>query len=183
MLKPDSLKIIPKQKSEVLLWVRYVFLCSLALVFLSGSVYFFVVNKISTEQDKKDALEWQITAFRNTHASQGLRNSVVALSKKVEAFSNIFKDHKIISRFFDLLRASCHPMVQFTALDLNANDGRVKLVGSGQDFQVLGEQILIFKQDKNLKDVKVSDINLSKEGNVLFSISFSIEPDILSNSN
>lgn len=179
MPKPDSLKIIPKQKLETPPWVVYVFLGSLALVFLLAGIYFFTANKISTEQAQTDSLQAQITALKSNQASQGLKDSAIVLSRKVEDFSHIFKEHKITSRFFDLLRASCHPKVQFTAFDFNANEGTIKLVGAGRDFQVLGEQILIFKQDKSIKDVGISNINLSKEGDVSFNLSFLIEPSLL----
>lgn len=181
MPRPDLLKIIPKQKQETRSWVTYVFLGGLALVLLLGAIYFFIANKISTEQAKDDALRRRITELRSNQASQGLEDNVVALSRKVGDFSSIFKKHKITSRVFDLLRASCHPRVQFTAFDFNANEGTINLVGIGQDFQVLGEQILVFKQDKNIKDVEVSGINLSKEGDVSFNVSFSIKPDLLFN--
>ncbi len=182
MPKLEPLSIIPKQKPEIPSWVTYLFLGSLISILLLGGIYFFIANKISVEEGKKSALGRQVVELRSNQASQGLKNSAIVLSRKVEDFSHIFKEHKITSRFFDLLRASCHPKVQFTSFDFNANAGTVALIGVGQDFQVLGEQILIFKQDKNIKDVEISGINLSKEGDVSFNINFSIEPNLFLNS-
>jgi len=176
MPKETYVKIIPRPKPKVPVWLNL--LLWLSVIILVGVIFslFYLQNQISSLKEKEKSLEVQIAQF-GTKEQKDLEAEIESISSKIKDFADLLRGHKITSEFFELLKSSCHPKVQFTSLDLDAENNRINLTGRAEDFQVLGEQVLIFGESKDIEDIKVSNISLSKEGKVEFKLSFALSPE------
>lgn len=168
-------KIIPKPKIEIPTSLNILFWLSLILLIILGGVFFFLQNQVSNLETRKGELERQLSS----QPQKEIEKRLVEISEKMEDFSEFFQEHKISSKFFEFLKDSCHQKVRLTSLYLNNKDFRVELSGKTEDFQTLGQQILIFQNREEVKDVKVSDVVLDREGAVNFSLTFNFSEDLI----
>jgi Tfp pilus assembly protein PilN len=177
MPEKSLVKIIPKPKPKLPGWINFLFWVSvLILVFLIGT-FFYLQYQNSLLKEKNNSLQNQINEL-DVKIKKELKGEVFKISEKIKDFSQILKEHKIISNFFEFLKSISHPRVQFTSLNLNAKNYEVTLRGITENFQVLGEQLLVFKENENIKNLKVFNISLNKEGKVEFSLSFNLTKKI-----
>ena len=171
MPKETFVKIIPKPKPKTPVLVKVLFWLSLILLMSCVAAFFFLQNKNTSLKEEKLVLQKQITE-EDSGEQKTLENEILGISQKIKDFSELFQEHRITSKLFDLLKSSCHKRVRFTSLNLQSQSQQITLAGETDNFQTLGEQFLIFRQNENTRDLKVLNISLDKEGKVNFNITF-----------
>jgi len=179
MLRESSVQIIPKPKPKVPRWVRGTFWLSLILMIVSVGLFFFLQAQVSSLDHQKQALERQLANITTSSSQKELEREISKLSEKIQDFSYILKDHKKSSKFFEFLQDSTHPKVQFVSLNLDVKNYQAHLTGKTENFKTLGEQLLILKQNKNIKGLDVSNIILDREGKVKFDLMFSFSQELI----
>jgi len=97
---------------------------------------------------------------------------------KIGRFSTLFRNHKKSSNFFAFLEENCHPKTWINKLDLNINKAKAALVCQTPNFQILGEQLLIFQEQEAVKSIGISNLSIDKEGETRFTLSLFFEPSI-----
>lgn len=177
MPKEPLVKIIPRPKPKTPLWINFFFWLSLILLVSSVASFFLLQNQTSVLKANKEKIETQIGVV-GTQAQKLLEEEILDISEKIRDFSTLFKEHKITSKIFDFLEASCHPKVQFTALDLETKNYTVTLRGRTENFQTLGEQLLILESNKDIKNLELSDISFGREGKVGFGLTFNLTEEL-----
>ncbi len=168
-------KIIPKPKPEIPSFFNFLFWLSLILLIILGGFSFFLQNQISDLETKKEELERELSS----QAQKEVEKRLSKTSEKIEDFSELLEKHKISSKFFEFLKDSCHLKVYLTSLHLNNKDFLVELSGKTENFQTLGQQILIFQKKEEVKNLRVSDIVLDREGTVNFSLNFKFSENLI----
>lgn len=180
MPKPtDFLKIIPAIKKTSPQWENYFFFGSFVPVLLIGGLYFILQTKISSLQAEKLNIEASILSLDSNTLNQDTQAQVGDIQKRLSDFSFILKAHQYPSYFFDFVRSFCHKKVQYTEVSLDTKTAQANLVGSADNFQALGEQLLILNENPNVLSSEVTGINLQKEGKVSFNLSLKFAPGIL----
>lgn len=109
-------------------------------------------------------------------------NDMSQFSKKLEAVKSIVTKHQVMSNFLSLLASSTVSSVHFTNFDYRGLVGReflISLDGKAQSYANIALQEEILSKDKNFKTITFSDLNLDDKGLVSFSLSVSIDPQIL----
>ena len=100
------------------------------------------------------------------------------LNRKIRTFSKILEKHFFISNIFSFLEKTTHPKVIYTSFDLNPKRGVLSLAGETENFLTLGQQILFFRESQFVSDLKFSEVSLTKEGKVSFSLDISLKSEI-----
>lgn len=175
-MKEEEVKIIPKPKPKISVFVNLLFWFSLILLIVLGGLYFLLQNQISSLAEEKEKIEEDMTL---SPSQEELKKEMQLVSNKISDFSEIFEGHKITSNFFKFLKIYCHPKVQFMSLRIDSKQTNADLQGETENFRTLGEQILILKQVDFIKGLQVSNISLTQTGKVSFSLTFTFSEELI----
>lgn len=177
MPKESLVKIIPRPREKPSRLVNFLFLFSLILILSLLVSYWFLGTQTSSLQSKKQDVRRKIEEIIGER--RRLKEDISEFQDKIGDFRELFQNHKFTSIFFDFLESSCHPKVQFTSLGLDTENSVANLTGKTENFKTLGEQLLVFKGDKNIKGLKASNISLDRDGKVKFNLTFTFSSSLL----
>ncbi len=173
-------ELIPKEKLKTPSFTNFLFYSSLILIIILGACYFGM--RIKTSSIKSQIEETKVNVAKiKIEGDKETERQVLGYQKKINDFSELFKEHKVVSYFLELLRDSTHLKVSFSTLTLNTETAQVILGGETESFKTLGEQILYLKGSEFIKGLGLSNLALGKEGDVKFNISLSLDPEIFKN--
>jgi Tfp pilus assembly protein PilN len=172
-----AIEIIPRKKIGVPTWQIILFVISLFLIFGVVSIYFVLdgwQKKYQGEiQQIKDRLEKE-----RTPEIREMENKLSSSEKKIQDFSKILSDHLFVSEVFSLLQRTCHPKLSYNQFELIPEENKLSLSGRTDDFLILGQQVLLLKEESMVKDVDLSKISITKKGKVEFTFDISLNPEI-----
>jgi hypothetical protein len=95
--------------------------------------------------------------------------------QKLDDFSKILADRKISTGFFNKLESAVLPEVYFSDCELDLDKMTAGLSGHADNFQALGQQIMLFENSKNnIKKVNLGKVDINKEGGIDFDVSFEV---------
>lgn len=170
-------EIIPRPAKKIPKWRRILF--HLPLVFLIATIgsYFLLdyLEKSSTITLKE--LKENLLKLK-TPEKEALEKEVFTHQKKIDAFSILLNRHQKPSVFFKFLEETCHPQIWFSELILNSEETQAIISGQAPNFQILGQQSLIFQNQDLIKEIKLSNLGIGKEGGVDFTFTLSFQPEI-----
>ncbi|MEK9153491.1 MAG: hypothetical protein AAB723_02740, partial [Patescibacteria group bacterium] len=126
---------------------------------------------------KKVVTETEIEQIIKDNATLSQRMTLV--SRRLNDFSQLLKNHRLNSGIFVFLSAICHPQAQFTGLSIDEKGSRLTLGMKTENFKTLGEQLLILKSNPQITDVSFSGLSIDREGKIICSLSFDIDPKII----
>jgi len=173
-------ELIPKEKLKTPSLINFLFYLSLILVMILGTCYFGVRIKNSSIKSQIEEVKLNVSKIK-IEGDKETERQVLGYQKKINDFSGLFNEHKIVSSFLDLLRKSTHLKVSLSTLVLNTETAQVILGGQTENFKTLGEQILYLKGSEFIKGLVLSNLALGEEGDVKFNISLSLDPEIFKN--
>ncbi|OHA64081.1 MAG: hypothetical protein A2842_02105 [Candidatus Wildermuthbacteria bacterium RIFCSPHIGHO2_01_FULL_48_25] len=166
--------LIPKTQSESFFTKNTVLYTGISLLVLSAGLFvLFQVLKGNTEQSTAELNT--VLLGGKTSQERELERSVLGYQKRIEYFSSFLKSQDDTLPFFAFLEARTHPSVFFNDARLNVQENRMVLSGQSTDFGSLGEQIASFEGQQELRNVKLTDVSLSK-GQVLFTMELTFAP-------
>jgi len=171
------MEIIPKKIIQIPKWLNYLFYISLIVLFLVIIGIFIINNSVNNFQTTLKELDGFLAQIR-TPENIALESEVRSYERKIKDFAPLLEEHLETSNIFSFLQKDCHPKVWFQQFSLDSRQNKVNLSGETQNFETLGQQILIFKYDKLVGDVKLEKVSLGKEGEINFSLSISLNPQI-----
>ncbi len=171
-------EIIPKESAKLPSWLNALFFAFLVILFLSVLSFFILDNSLKKSGGYFQGLTVSLNELKSLERSASERE-VLKYNSKIEAFFKLLDQHIRSSKIFDLIQASSHPQVWFSQFNLNAEGNKVILSGKTPSFEILGQQILIFKERNWIEKVELQKISISKERNVDFELSVYIKPGIL----
>lgn len=171
------MEIIPKKVIQIPKWLNYLFYISLVVLFLVIIGIFVVNNYVSSSQTVLKELESLLIQMRNPE-NIALESEVRNYERKIRDFAPLFEAHLETSNIFKFLQKDCHPKAWFQQFSLDSRQNKINVSGKTQSFETLGQQILIFKNDNLVQDVKLEQVSLGKEGKIDFSLSISLNPQV-----
>lgn len=145
---------------------------------LSGGVYFYkglVVKQIETD---RATLERAKGAF-----DPELINQIVRLDSRIETSKKLFASHVAVTPLFDFLSSITLRSVRFKDFSfsyLSPNEITVSMRGQAQGYAAVALQSDLFDSQKGLSDTVIGDMALDPSGLVNFSVSTTIDPNIVS---
>jgi hypothetical protein len=170
-------EIIPKPTVKIPRWQKFLPYFSIALMIVAILGYFVLNNilekTLQTIEEKEDAL-----AKLKTPEEQNLEKEILNYQKKIKDFSILIDQHLFPSNFFSLFEGLSHPKVWFSSIELQPKEARVSLSGQAENFSVLGQQLLIFKKEKRINDLKLTKVSLAEKGGIKFDLDIFLSPEI-----
>lgn len=172
-----AIEIVPKKEVGVPSWQNYLLYFLIFLLLFSVAGYF-TLNYFTKKSEQK--LQEIKTAVENakTPEREKLENGLKELRDKIDDFAPLLLSHKRTSNFFTTLQKNTLPKVFFTDLRLDTKNNLVELFGQTEDFQTLGQQLLIFQQSQTFQNPKLSKVEIGKEGKIEFTFNFSLNPQL-----
>jgi len=177
MMKAPAFSIIPKAKEIEPTWVVITFWSLMGFLVLLLAPILIFQRQTTVLAQKKVAVEIETEQIvkNNTELSQRM----VLVSRRLNDFSQLLKNHRLNSGIFAFLSAICHPRAQFTGLSIDENGTRLTLGMKTENFKTLGEQLLILKSNPQISNVSFSGLSIDKEGKIICSLSFDIDSKII----
>lgn len=168
--------IVPDAKNKIPLWSLVLLVICLILVIAAVAGYFYtdlVFKKISQDIDAKN------NALAYTDEETALEQSVRNKEEKIGIFERVVSAGKKPVNVFGVLEATAHPDVQYLEFEFDVEKGTVALTAKAKNFMVLGQQLLLLKSNENFKEINLSSVSMSEEGDVSFSLQLAVDPRLL----
>jgi len=175
-----AIEIIPKPKVKPKLKISLIeilYYFSVALLFLALLSYFGLEYLIAKSQTKLEELKTKILE-KETIETRSLEQDILNKKKKIDLFADLINSHKRSSHFFEFLKGICHKKAFFSKITLDVSKSGAEISGQTENFEALGEQLLIFQKEKLIKDSNLTKISIGKEGEIEFDLVLSLDPEI-----
>ena len=170
-------EIIPKPAAKIPLWLNILFYFSIILLIGLISSYFVFNHFIKKSETALQNLEESL-AKEKTSETQLLEKEILSYQKKIEDVDKLLTEHKLTSKVFEFLEKISHPKIQFSKFDFNLTGSQARVSGVTENFQTLGQQLLLLKKESLIKEVNLSEISLGKGEEVSFSLLLLLDPQI-----
>ncbi len=173
-----DIDLIPQQQTEQKSLWRLISLylsVFLLIVSVAASLVFLRINRGLDE--KVTAIDTELVKGKTAKEIEA-ENQVLSSQKKVSAFSQLLQLRKPVTEILDLLGENIHPQIIFNKIDFSAKDNSVFIAGLADNFQVLGQQALLFKKNSFIESVNLENIGIEKTGGVGFSFEIIFKPEI-----
>lgn len=171
-------EIIPKESPKTSTLLVVLFYSSLVLLVVLTIVYFRINGSIKKNQEVLAGLENDLLKLQSAE-NLSLKKEILDYDKRINNFKDLAADHRFNSRVFKFLEDFIHPRVWFESFEFQSDDAKVMLSGRSKTFEALGQQIMIFQQEKQIKDLVLEGIAIGKEGDIEFNFSFLFDPQFL----
>ena len=178
--KPITTTAVSSYKSPTsLITVFFVFLL-VGVGCVAGGLFFYRIYLQNQEKVLSDSLTAASGSFDKSTVDQ-----LQLFDKRVTVSKQLLASHIVMTPLFTLLGQLTIPSVQFTKFNQSDDDTTgfsVKLSGVAQDYKSIALQADAFNTDQghSFKDVVFSNLNKDTSGKVLFDISFTVDPSLLS---
>lgn len=172
-----AFKIISKKETERKPWLDWVFYFCLFLLIISVLSYFVLEYSLKSAEEELKNLKSEISEQRGEKNSQ-LKEKLLLNQKKIDDFSEILKEHKLTSQVFTLIENSTHPKISFVDFDFNSANSGLMFSGQTSNFKTLAEQLLILQREENIENIEISNISLTDEGNIDFSLDITLNSKV-----
>lgn len=171
------IEIIPKKAPSLPILLNFLFYFSLILL-TAVIIAIFVFN--GSVKNSKEVLAELEKSLESSKTSEriDLENEVLNFQKKIKDFSQLINQHLETSKIFEVLQRNCHPKVWFSQFNLDAKESKVSVSGETQNFESLGQQLLIFQDENLIKKVNLEQALITKEGKIKFSLILFLDPQI-----
>lgn len=146
---------------------------SFLLLVIVVALYFIFSHQVTKTGAALDQAEQELAQVQ-TEQQLELEKKILTFKMRVDDVIKLLKEKEKISDFFEFLETFVHPNLYFTSLSLTMEGERAALEGTSDDFTTLGQQIFAFEQEPFIEKAKLSNITLSQEGKIEFSIELSL---------
>lgn len=170
------MEIIPKEAPKIPPWLDILFYLSAGLLIFVFISYFLVSQSIKASQ--KAQLEADVKLASEDLKSSKLKKEILTYQKKINDFSVVINGHLETSNAFGFIESKCHPKVWFSSFSLNSKDGGIELSGEAQNFQALGQQMIIFRDEALITKSSLGSISMEKGGSIGFNVTLSLDPSV-----
>ncbi len=169
-------EIIPKEAFKPSRGLNILLYFAIFLLFLSAGAYFALNNFLQKAENNVASLESEISQIM-TPEKVALEQEVLSSKSEIDRFANLINQHLQTSAIFEIIQRSTHPRVWFTKFDLDSRQKTFSLTGETENFETLGQQILIIQNEEAISTVNLDTVSSTKDGKVEFVLSLSLKPD------
>ena len=159
--------------------LNIIFYVSLALILASLLIFFLLNNAVKKSTKFLEEQERILISQRTPEQLESEKN-ILNFKQKMRDFESLFSQHRFLSNAFVVLEKLTHPKVWFSNLQLNLQAGQIVLTGQADSFRVLGEQLLIFKNDAKIKELTLSGATVNPQGKIDFNLRITLNPQVFS---
>ena len=158
-----------REKKKLLLPAVLVLILILAGIFY-GSLKFYKASLKKRNQELQERIQ-----ENKKRKAELQKEEVFNFQGKIDILEELLKKHLYWTTFFRFLEESTMPKVYFTNFSADVSDNQVNLEGITPSLSALAQQIVVFKTQELVEEVKLLNLNFVEEG-IKFSISLKISP-------
>ncbi len=150
------------------------FLVFLTALFVAGYIIMVIYQK-NLENEAVKLSE----SLRRTESEQELEQKIFNYERKFKSVGVLLNERSNVIEVFDLFEKSTHPQVWFSKFSFHAENKSITVSGQAASYEALGQQLLIFKDNSQIKSITLSGVSLSKEvGKTAVDFSLSLSTNI-----
>ncbi|MCD5390101.1 MAG: hypothetical protein LR005_01840 [Candidatus Pacebacteria bacterium] len=165
---------IRSKKKNSLLFLLAVLLFITALISIAG-VYAYKFNVSSGLKNKIDSINTAEKAFEPTVILE-----LKKLDIRLRAATDLLDKHTALSDFFDSFGESTLPSLSFSEFSFTYNEvsSEITMTGESKGYLPIAQQSDLFEKNQYIQNHIFSDFELSDDGMVIFSLGFSLNPEL-----
>jgi len=168
-----AIEIKARSKIKIPRWITVALLIFVILAILLFSSYIYFSFSINNLKEKIQETE---KAIKKTPSEQALEKDILLKEKRINIFADLISQHRKPENIFSFLEKTTHPKVVFSEFSFDSSKNTVKLTGNAKSFISLGQQILLFQKEKNIKRINLSEVSIGELEGVDFSLELTFEP-------
>lgn len=173
-----AIQIIPQKIENGSLWLNILFYFSIILAITAVSGYFILFSLRQSAEKKIDIITKDLVQLQTPEGAKS-EQEITNVRKKISDFSALISSHLHSSGAFALLERTAHPKVYFKEFSLSAKNNSVSLSGSADNLKIVSQQLLIFRKEDLIREVKLSDVAFNEGGKVSFSFNLVLDPKVI----
>lgn len=165
----------PKKSMSFLTIATTILFITMALTF--GGLYFYQTVLAQNIKDMQTSLQKANERFEVSAITE-----LQTLDKRLIASGKILSKHLTISPVFQVLQEITMKSVRYTEFSYEISDKDkilIKMTGEAEGYRSIALQADLFSSRKELIDPVFSNLNLQEKGNVVFDLSFSVDPSLV----
>lgn len=172
-LKPE-IETEEAAESSTLLNVLYYFSIFALIVAIFG--YFAVKSLVKSSEEVLNQEKSKISNI--VSPSQKDKEKLVFETKKfLDDSSSVVENHRSYTNLFEFLEGKTHPNVWFAEFAVDSSD-LLKVSGAAKNIESLARQMWIFKKEPLIKKMDLSNIFLTEDGEIKFSLEILFDPQL-----
>lgn len=162
--------------SSVSLFTIVSFFIFFAAILGAGGLYFY--EQVLIKQ--KATMEADLTLAKNRFEPEAI-NRLKTADRRLNAATEVLSKHIAVSPIFTTLESLTMKTIRYTKFNYNINGEKVEVKISGQavGYRSVALQADLFSKNKYLVNLVFSNLSLDNKGNVLFDLTFSVDPSLI----
>jgi len=171
-----AIEIVSKSKLKAPPLVLFlIVICVIIAVVLVSAYLFFTISL--GRMDKEIQSKEQATIVL-TQTIMEKEAEIIPLRNKISDYGLLINTHKSPLDIFKILEGNSLPTVWFSNFEFNAEEGQVILLGHTDSFEILEQQVSVFKKEPLLTEITLSDVSMTEEGGIDFSLQLSFKSEV-----
>ena len=171
------IQIIPRPEERKPVLPEVLFYFSLALVVIAAASYFILANMLQKTGSSILAIDKEMAELDSSPVRQ-LEVKIMEYQKKINDFSRLIGGYKYSSQIFPFIEGLSHPDLSFSDFNASIDSNTVSVSGTAQSFQTVAQQLMIFRNDKLIKDVALTEVSLGEKGGIPFAFDLVLAPGV-----
>jgi hypothetical protein len=172
-----AIDIVPKPAEKKSIRGELLFYGSIILVIAAAAAYFVISNSLKNKEKTIESLGQELERL-DSLPEAALEEKILAQQEKISDFANLVNGYRHTSNIFNFIENIIHPKILFTNFSVDSVRNIVQVTGSADNFQSLGQQLIIFKRADLVKEVTLSNIAIGNKERILFAFNLLIDPRV-----
>jgi len=163
------------RQTQSILGLLAVLLFITSLVSVAG-VYLYKIRLATVVNNKIDSINIAEKSFE-----PGAVLELRKLDIRLRAATELLENHVTVVDFFETLGETTLPDIQYDGLDINFSESvpSVSTSGIARGYLAIAQQSDLFEENRFIQNAIFSDFSKGDGGKISFSLSFSINPELL----
>lgn len=176
-----AVDIIPKAAEKTPLWQSIVFYFSIFCVLMTVASYFLIDSSIKKADKESSKLKADIDRGK-TEDQIELEKKVFDYKYKIESLDKLLNERFLSLNFFNFLEKNTHPEIWLREIKVDPRKLQATIIGEGENFQTVGQQISILKNGQGIGYLKINNILINTSGKIDFEASLNFNEQFFKDS-
>lgn len=172
-----EVQIVPKPKGKPKKIVTLLIYFSLVVLIAIGGIYLYLRQDLEKKNQELNGLKEVLAKKETSRELEQTQKELTIYKEKIDTMSFLFNSYRLGTNSFKFLEKYTHPRVKLSLVNINFSDYRVLLSGQTDNFITLVQQLYIFENNPDVKNLKLMNFSAVKDKTfVNFNIEFNLEP-------
>lgn len=174
-----EVEIVPRPKSKPSKIISILLYVSLAFLILAAGAYLQLKSVEEKRTQELDSLRETIVQKETSSDLKQLQGRLIVYKEKIDKISFLLDSYRVGTNFFKFLEKYTHPKVRLSDVSVAISDSIVSISGETANFTTLIQQLYIFENNPQVRDLKLSTFAATKDKkSVTFDINFSLSSNL-----